>query len=134
MENFKVAKTSLGKKYDKADKKLQRIASTIGAIVAISGAIAGICSWVNTQFTNAISSQISGFQDEVRAADKADKQAATRIELMVLMNHDPTNIVAIERMAKYYFQELDGDQYMTKMYSDWAREYGGDTSIVVGGK
>lgn len=120
--------------YDKADKKLQRVAGTIGAIAAILGALAGACSWINQQFANAVSSQISDFRDEVRAADEADKQAATRIELMVLMNHDPTNIVAIERMAKYYFQELDGDQYMTKMYSDWAKEYGGNTSIVIGGK
>lgn len=119
---------------DKTDKKLQKISSIIGAIIVIMGAITGVCSWVSSQFKNAIATQISGFQEEVRAADKADKQAATRIELMVLMNHDPTNIVAIERMARYYFQELDGNQYMTKMYSDWAREYGGDTSIVVGGK
>ena len=119
---------------DKADKKLQKISSIIGAIIAIIGAMTGVCSWVSNQFKNAIASQIDGFQQEVRAADKADKQAATRIELMVLMNHDPYNTVAIERMARYYFQELDGDQYMTKMYSDWAREYGGDTSIVVGGK
>lgn len=126
----------MGKKslYDKADKKLQRVAGTIGAIVAIIGAVAGVCSWVNQQFTSAVSAQINGFQEEVRASDKADKQAATRIELMVLMNHDPENIVAIERMARYYFQELDGDLYMTQLYSEWAKEYGGDTTIVVGGK
>lgn len=129
-----MAKTSLGKKYDKADKKLQRIASTIGAIIAISGAVTGLLSWVNNQFTTAVSAQISGFQEEVRAADKADKQATTRIELMVLMNHDPENVVAIERMAKYYFQDLDGDLYMTQQYSEWARQYGGDTTIVIGGK
>ena len=120
--------------YDKADGKLQRWAGTIGAIVVIGGALTGVASWVGGQFQSVVSAQISGFQEEVRASDKADKQAATRIELMVLMNHDPTNIVAIERMAKYYFQELDGDQYMTKMYSDWCKEYGGDTSIVIGGK
>ena len=129
-----MAKASLGKKYDKADKKLQRIAGTIGAIMAIIGAVAGICSWVNNQFTSAVSAQISGFQEEVRAADKADKQATTRIELMVLMNHDPDNVVAIERMARYYFQELDGDLYMTQQYSEWAKHYGGDTSIVIGDK
>ena len=120
--------------YDKTDKKLQRVAGTVSAILVIVGSIAGVCSWVSNQFAAAVSAQISDFQEEVRAADKVDKQAATRIELMVLMNHDPTNIVAIERMAKYYFQELDGDQYMTKMFSDWAKEYGGDTSIVLGGK
>ena len=129
-----MAKASLGKKYDKADKKLQRIAGTIGAIVAIAGAFTGLCSWVNTQFTNAISSQISGFQEEVRASDKADKQAATRIELMVLMNHDPDNVVAIERMAKYYFQELDGDLYMTQQVSDWCNAHGRDCSSLIGDK
>lgn len=134
MENFRVAKNSLYKKYDKADKKLQRVAGTIGALIAITGAITAVCSWVSHQFGNAVSAQISDFQQEVRAADRTDKQAATRIELMVLMNHDPENIVAIERMAKYYFQELDGDLYMTQLYSEWAKEYGGDTTIVVGGE
>ena len=120
--------------YDKADKKLQRIAGTIGAIVAIIGAFTAACSWVNHQFTSAVSSQISDFQEEVRASDKADKQAITRIELMVLMEHDADNVVAIEKMAKYYFQDLDGDLYMTQKYSDWAKAHGGDTTIVVGGK
>lgn len=120
--------------YDKADKKLQRIAGTIGAIIAIIGAVTGVCSWISQQFSNAVSAQISDFQKEVMVADKANKQAATRIELMVLINHDPYNIVAIERMARYYFQDLDGDLYMTQQYSDWAKKYGGDTTIVVGGK
>lgn len=124
-------KTSI---YDKADKRLQKLAATVGAIVALVSSAAAICSWISNQFQSAVSAQIGDFQQEVRNNEKTDKQATTRIELMVLMNHDPTNIVAIERMAKYYFQELDGDQYMTKMYSDWAKEYGGDTSIVIGGK
>lgn len=126
-----MAKKSL---YDKADSKLQRISTTVAAIVAILGALTGLCSWVNGQFQKAVSAQISDFQQEVRDADKADKQATTRIELMVLIEHDPTNVVAIERMAKYYFQDLDGDLYMTQKYSSWAEKYGGDTTIVVGGK
>ena len=124
-----MAKKSL---YDKADKKLQRIAGTIGAILAIVGAFTGLCSWVNTQFTNAISSQISSFQDEVRENDKVDKQATTRIELMVLMEHDADNVVAIERMAKYYFQDLDGDLYMTQKVSDWCNAHGRDCDSLIG--
>ena len=124
-------KTSI---YDKADKRLQKLAATVGAIVALISGAAAICSWVSNQFQAAVSAQINDFQQEVRNNDKADKQATTRLELMILIQHDPTNIVAIERMAKYYFQELNGDQYMTKMYSDWAKQYGGDTSIVIGGK
>lgn len=125
-----MAKKSL---YDKADKKLQRWATTIGAIIVIGGAITAVCSWASSQFANAVSSQISDFQQETREANTKSEQATTRIELMVLMEHDPENVVAIERMATHYFQELNGDLYMTQKYSDWAKKYGGDTSIVVGG-
>ena len=120
--------------YDKADKKLQRAAGTIGAIVAILGATAGLCSWISHQFGSAVSAQISSFQQEVRDNDKANKQAATRTELMILIEHDSDNIVAIERMAKYYFQELDGDLYMTQKVSDWCNTYGQDCSSLIGDK
>lgn len=126
-----MAKKSL---YDKADKKIQRVSSTVSAAIVIIGALSGIFGWISTQITNAISSQINDFRQEVKASDQAQNQAITRLELTNLIKDDSTNVVAIEKMARYYFQEIDGDQYMTKMYSDWAREYGGDTSIVVGGK
>lgn len=120
--------------YDKADKKLQRIAGTIGAIIVIIGAFTGVCSWVNSQFTDAVSSQISSFQQEVRDNDKLNKQAATRTELMMLIEHDSDNVVAIERMAKYYFQELDGDLYMTQKVSDWCNSHGRNCDSLIGGK
>lgn len=126
-----MAKKSL---YDKADKKLQKVSGTIGAIIAILGAITGVCSWVSNQFKDAVSAQINDFQQEVRDNDKVNKQAATRTELMVLMAHDSDNVVAIERMAKYYFQELDGDLYMTQKVSDWCNAHGRDCSSLIGEK
>lgn len=126
-----MAKKSL---YERTGKNLKQIAEMIGAIVAIIGAITGVCSWVSSQFQNAVSSQISGFQQEMKDANQRQEQSLTRVELMVLMEHDPDNIVAIEKMARYYFQELNGDLYMTQRYSDWAKTHGGDTSIVIGSK
>lgn len=126
-----MAKKSL---YDKTDKKIQKLAGTIGSILAILGAVGGACSWASSQFANAVSTQISGFQDETRDANQRHEQAVTRLELMILMEHDPENTVAIEQMAKYYFDTLGGDKYMTGKYSSWAKEYGGDTSIVIGDK
>lgn len=120
--------------YDKADKKLQRWAATVSALLVIGGAVVGLGAWINEQVTGAISAQISSFQEEVRASDKENKQATTRLELMILIEHDPENVVAIEKMARYYFQDLDGDLYMTQKYSEWAKMYGGDTTIVIGGK
>lgn len=125
----------MGKKslLDNADKKLQRISGTIGAIIAIVGAASGIFGWIQSQFTNAISAQINDFRQEVKSSDAAQNQAITRLELTNLIKNDPTNVVAIEKMGRYYFGELDGDQYMTAMFSNWAKEYGGDASIVIGG-
>lgn len=121
------------KLYDKTDKKLQRVAGTIGAIAMILGAITGVFSWVQSAFTSAISGQIEEFRDEVNKSNQEQNQALTRVELTVLMEHDPTNVAAIEKMAKYYFQDLNGDLYMTQKYSDWAKKYGGDITIIVAG-
>lgn len=120
--------------YDKADKKLRKIASTIGAVTVIIGALTGAFSWASSQLANAISSQISEFREETKASDKANKQATTRLELMILMEHDSENIVAIEKMAKYYFQELDGDLYMTQKVSDWCKANNRDCAVIIGGK
>lgn len=127
-----MAKKSL---YDKADRKLQRISGTIGAVIAIFGGLSAVFGWIQSQFTSAISSQIDEFRQEVKKSDASQNQAITRLELTNLIKNDPTNVVAIEKMGRYYFGELDGDQYMTAMFSTWAKEYGGDASIVItGGK
>lgn len=118
--------------YDKADKRLQKLSKTIGAVVVILGAAAGVCSWVSNQFADAVSSQISDFRQEMEQANKRHEQTITRVELIALLEHDPNNIAAIEKIAKYYFRELDGDSYMLQKYSDWARQYGGDISIIIG--
>lgn len=119
---------------DKLSDRAKKISAIVSAVVVVVGALSGIFGWVSSQFTDAVSRQISGFQQEFRNANLKNEQAVTRVELMILMEHDPENVVAIEKMAKYYFQELDGDLYLTQKYSEWAKQYGGDTTIVVGGK
>lgn len=126
-----MAKNSL---YNKVDKRVRKISATVGAVAVLVSAAIGAFTWLQGQFTNAISSQIDEFRQEVRLSDTSQDQAITRLELVSLIKNDPTNVVAIEKMARYYFVDLDGDQYMTAMYSDWAREYGGDMTIVIGEK
>lgn len=118
--------------YDKVDKRARRWAATIGAIIAIIGALTGALSWLQSQFANAVTAQISDFQQETREANRQHEGTITRVELIALMEHDPTNIAAIEKTAKYYFRDLEGDSYMLQKYSNWAKTYGGDITIIVG--
>ena len=120
--------------YNKASNRIQRIASLIGALLLIGGALTGVYSWASSRFATAVSEQISDFQSEMEMANKRHEQTIARVELMMLMEHDPNNVTAIGKMARYYFKTLDGDLYMTQRYSDWCKQYGGDPTIVIGDK
>lgn len=119
--------------YDKADKKLQRLAATIGAIIAVVGALTGALGWVQTQFTNAVSSQINDLKNEMQESDRRTEIQITRLELMTLIDTQPENIAEIEKVAKHYFRDLEANWYMTSIYSKWCQEYGGDPTIIIGG-
>ena len=111
---------------------MTKIAGFISAILVIGGAVIGVGNWMTQQVSNVVAAQISDFREEVKESDASQNQAITRLELMNLIQNDPENIVAIEKMGRYYFGKLDGDQYMTAMFSKWAKTYGGDPNIVLG--
>lgn len=127
-----MAKESLAKKYDKADKHLKRAAGSIGAILAIISAATGICTWVSNQFQSAVSAQIEEFREEVKESDESQSLAIMRLELMSLIAHDPDNVVEIERLGKRYFQ-AGGNSWMSSIYSEYAKEHDLDTSFLMTG-
>lgn len=122
----------LFKEYIKADKKIQRISKTIGALVVIIGAIASVSTWISNQFQNAVATQIADLRSEIQSLDKRTDQQITRLELANLIHNQPNNKAEIEKVAKYYFVKLDGDWYMTGLYSTWAKDYDGDVSFIIG--
>lgn len=124
---------TLAEKYDKADRRLRRIAGTVGAVVALVSVAAGICAWVSNQFQNAVADQIEEFREEVERSDKGQALAIMRLELMSLISHDPDNVVEIERLGKKYFQ-AGGDSWMSAVYSDYAKEHDLDTTFLVIGE
>ena len=122
----------LFKEYIKADKKIQRISKTIGALVVIIGAVASVSTWISNQFQNAVATQIADLRSEVQTLDKRTEQQITRLELANLIHNQPHNKAEIEKVARYYFVKLDGDWYMTGLYSTWAKDYDGDVSFIIG--
>lgn len=127
---FRVAKKESF--YDKADKKLHRWASTIGAIIAIVGALTGVLGWAQTQFTNAVGAQMSSLKEEMKESSRKTEIQITRLELMTLIDTQPENVAEIEKVARHYFLDLKADWYLTGIFSKWCREYGGDASIIIG--
>lgn len=126
---------------DKFDKKVQKWAARIGAIVTIVGAITAGGSWLLSQINDNLAAkleeQTSELQQEVqKLSDKVDTQdkktdlQLTRLELMSLMENDPTNVVEIEKVANHYFNELKGNYYMDSEYSRWCKAYEGDCEIM----
>ena len=124
--------TSLIDKYNQADSKIQRISRTIGALIVVIGAVASVATWISNQFQNVVSAQIAELRAEVQALDKRTEQQITRLELANLIHNQPHNKAEIEKVARYYFVKLDGDWYMTGLYSTWAKEYDGDVSFIIG--
>ena len=130
MEIFRV--TTSKSLYDKTDKKIQKWSKTVGALIVLIGAVASVSTWVSNQFQNVVAAQIAGLRAEVQALDKRTDQQITRLELANLIHNQPHNKAEIEKVARYYFVKLDGDWYMTGLYSTWAKEYDGDISFIIG--
>ena len=118
----------------RVDKKLNKWAARITAAGVIIGAATGICSFVTNQFSSVISGQIDNLRQELQAADNKQEQQITRLELLNMIYNQPENTAAIEKIAKHYFQELNGDWYATGVYSEWCAKYGGDSSVAAGVK
>lgn len=134
--------SSIKKKWDSLDKNVQKWAATLGAIATIVGTLVAGGSCIVSQLDNAVAAKIdnqtAAVQQEVqKLTDKVTEQDAqqdlqlTRLELMALMDNNPYNVVEIEKVARHYFHDLEGDWYMSELYSNWAKTYGGNPEIVV---
>lgn len=129
-------------KWAKLDKSVQKWATRLGAIATIIGFLVAGGGWVIHQVdnavatrienqTNSIQSEVKKLSDKVDSQDKEFELQLTRLELMMLMETSPDNIVEIEKVAYHYFQVLKGNTYMTSEYSKWCRAYGGNCDIMI---
>lgn len=111
------------------------IAAGVPAIVTI---VSAILQHRSKKLTDAMKENCAHMDERFNEVDKKivegqrkDELAITRVELMMLMTHNPDNVVEIERLAKKYFSPpLNGDTYMSQLYSDYAKKYGADHTFV----
>lgn len=130
------------KKWDNLDKNIQKWATRLGAVATIIGIVTAGGGWLIHQIDNAVATRIEAqttqiqqevqaISDEVKKHEEQSDLQLTRLELMNLIQLDPTNVIEIEKVAKHYFIDLQGDWYLTSVYSKWAKQHGGNMDFVV---
>lgn len=120
-------------KASKLSNKVIRVSQVIGATSVILGALTGLYTALDAHFVNKVTEQITEMKDEVTKSNEKTELKITRLELMNLIQNQPTNKVEVEKVAKHYFCDLGGDWYATGFYSEWAEEYEGDITFITDG-
>jgi carbonic anhydrase len=75
------------------------------------------------QDTNQRVDQLSQNIDKILELSKETRKDNIRIQLLMIMEHQPENVDTILKIAEKYFIKLKGDWYMTNEFSKWAKEH-----------
>ena len=124
-------KIKLAEKLKKLSDHLAIVVAIITSLTAIGGTGVAACHWVVDTVSAQSNQRIDQLQSDMKQHQRAQEQSITRLELMNLIQNDPHNKVEIERLARHYFLDLDGNSYMSSVYSRWCEQYGGDIGIAV---
>lgn len=112
---------------EKIIKKTKSLADVITAVGIIGAAAVGIGTWCVTQMNAGTNQKLDTIIEKV---DKAELDA-TRSQLLALMSDYPDNESEILKVADYYFNGLDGDWYMTDLFTKWADSRGIDVTKII---
>ena len=112
-------------------QKVKDISAFISAVLVIIGALIGCGSWLIKEITASTNSRVDTLEQKIDENYTKDELATTRLELMVLMEHDPDNVIEIEKLARHYFSDLQGNSYLTSVFSRWCKEHGANCEIVI---
>lgn len=112
-------------------QKVKDVSAFISAVLVIIGALIGCGSWLIKEITASTNSRVNTLEQKIDDNYTKDELATTRLELMVLMEHDPDNVIEIEKLARHYFSDLQGNSYLTSVFSRWCKEHGANCEIVI---
>ncbi len=61
--------------------------------------------------------------DKLLEVTEDTRKDTLRIQLLMIMTHDPDNVDTILKLAETYFVKLKGDWYMTSEFNRWAKAH-----------
>lgn len=112
-------------------QKVKDIAAFISAVIVIGGALIGAGKWLSAEINASTNARVDALEEKIGNNHTQQELATTRLELMVLMEHDPDNVVEIEKLARHYFLDLKGNMYMTSVFSKWCAAHGLNCAEIV---
>lgn len=111
-------------------KVIEWIQTTAGVITSVGVIIALVVaagSWV-------VSSVLKSTNDKLDSMTSQLDQLqvdATRTQLITLMSNYPDNKSEILKVADKYFNEYNGDWYVTGLFEQWAEDHGLDAKTLL---
>ena len=105
---------------------IQTTAGIITSVGIIAAAAVGAGTWCVTKINEGTNTKIDAIAEQMQGL----KLDTTRNQLLVLMEHDE-NEEEVLKVAKYYFNELKGDWYMTSVFERWAERHGVDAKTLL---
>lgn len=112
-------------------QKTRDIAAFISAVIVIGGALLGCGKWLLSEINASTNTRVDALEQKIDENRENDELATTRLELMVLMEHDPDNVIEIEKLARHYFLDLKGNSYLTSVFSRYCADHGLNCAEIV---
>lgn len=100
--------------------RLKGASDVIGAITVIITACIGAGTWFMTTINKSTNAKI----DDLSKQMSLIQRDTARMQLLTLINTSPDNEEEIMKVAQYYFGALEGDWYMSSLFTKWAEEHG----------
>lgn len=124
----------LGNKIDNINVWWKRLGALVGIIGAVWAGCAAISNTITSTLDERIVHQIQDTKEQIDEMSSKittmeeilnrTKMDTTRLQLMMLINHQPEQHSTILEVADLYFVYYHGDWIMTDLFIKWAEEQG----------
>ncbi len=113
-------------------EKIKSLSALISALLVIGGFFIVAGQWIVKEVTATTNERIDALESKIDTNQDANELATTRLELMMLLDHDPDNVIEIEKLARKYFNPpMNGNSYMTSVVSTWCEQHGIDCGTII---
>lgn len=108
-------------------ERIKSFSELIAAVGVIGAAVVGAGTWC----VSAVNASTNEKLDNISSKIDTIELNSTRNQLLTLMSDYPDNESEILKVANYYFNELNGDWYMTELFTKWCDGRGVDVNKIV---